>query len=83
MSHTTLPQTTRRPGHVSVAVVTFAFVLASMGLTYATVVATTRPMGLLSTTAMVFLFAASWAVLWFLVEFVWMARPVRPADPER
>lgn len=68
MSHTTASPTTRPHGHRSVALATFVLVLASMALTYATVVATTRPMGLLSTTAMVFLFAASWAALWFLAE---------------
>jgi hypothetical protein len=77
MSHAALTRTTDTQGHVTVAVATFAFVLLSMGLTYATVVATTRPMGLLSTTAMVFLFAASWAALWLLVELVWTVRPAR------
>jgi hypothetical protein len=74
MSHAPLTQTPLH-GHRSVAAATFAFVLLSMALTYATVVATTRPMGLLSTTAMVFLFAASWAALWFVVELVWVVRP--------
>jgi hypothetical protein len=76
MSHTTLSQP--RYGHRSVALATFLFVLLSMALTYTVVVATTRPMGLLSTTAMVFLFAASLAVLWFVVELVRTARPGQP-----
>lgn len=80
MSHAPLTRTDRPQGHLTVAVATFAFVMLSMALTYATVVATTRPMGVLSTTAMLFLFAASWAALWFLVELVWTARPAhRPA----
>ena len=74
MSHAALTRTTDTQGHVTVAVATFAFVLLSMGLTYATVTATTRPLGLLSSTAMVFLFAASWAALWFVVELVWSTR---------
>jgi hypothetical protein len=75
MSHTSA--TNPRHGHRSVALATFLFVLLSMGLTYAVVVTTTRPMGLFSTTAMVFLFAASWATLWFVVELVLTARPAR------
>jgi hypothetical protein len=39
-------------------------------LTSATVVATTESMGLLSTTAMVSLFVASWAVPWLVAELV-------------
>jgi hypothetical protein len=77
MSHTTHTRNAGQNGHVTVAAATFAFVLLSMALTYATVVATTRPMGLLSTTAMVFLFAASWAALWLLVELVWTVGPAR------
>lgn len=65
-------------GHLALAFTSFVFVLVSMTATYATVVATTRPMGLLSSFMMVFLFVTSWVVLWLAVELAWMrTHPLR------
>lgn len=74
MTSSSLESTAARSsdGHTTFAFGAFVLVLVSMAATYATVVATTRPMGLLSTATMVFLFVTSWVVLWLTVELAWM-----------